>query len=115
MHIGQQNISYDIKPVGMLILIIQRIEWDLSMMKISYKLTKTTTKTEKFEKALKMYNIINSQTIRYKLSASVNIIHSIFNYKLMRPVSTLRLPKENRQKQQIRKKESEKSVKAIEK
>ena len=68
------------------------------------QLTKTTTKTEKFEKALIMYNIVNSQTIRYKLSASVNIIHSIFNYKLMRPVSTLRPPKKNRQKQQIRKK-----------
>ena len=73
-------------------------------MKISYKLTKRTTKTEKFEKKLKMY-IINFKTIRYKLSASGNIIHSVFNYKFMRPVSNLRLPKEQKiEKQQIQEK-----------
>ena len=40
--------------------------------------------------------IINFKTIRYNLSASGDIIHSIFNYKLMRPVSNLRLPKEQK-------------------
>ena len=84
---------------------IQYIGRDLSMMKISYKLTKRTTKTEKFEKKMKIY-VINIKTILYKLSASGNIIHSIFNYKLTRPVSNLRLPKEqkSRKKQQIQEK-----------
>ena len=36
------------------------------------------TKTEKFEKFLIMY-IINLMTIRYRLIASGNIIHSILN------------------------------------
>ena len=44
--------------------------------------------------------IINFKTIRYKLSASGDITHSIFNYKLMRPVSNLRLPKEQKKKQE---------------
>ena len=57
--------------------------------------------------------IINFKTIRYKLTASGNIIHSILNYKPMRPVSYLRLPSE--QKQQIQKKLSEKSVEGIKK
>ena len=35
--------------------------------------------------------IINFKTVHYKLIASGNIIHSIFNYELMRPVSNLRL------------------------
>ena len=38
----------------MLFLEIQEIRMDLSLMKISYKLTKRTTKTEKFEKYFKM-------------------------------------------------------------
>ena len=44
--------------------------------------------------------------IRFKLAASGNIAHSIINYKVMRPVSILRLPKvtKNRQKPQIQKK-----------
>ena len=46
--------------------------------------------------------IINFKTIHYKLTASGNIIHSILNYKTRRPVSNLRLPKE--QKQQIQEK-----------
>ena len=33
------------------------------MMKISYKLTKKITKTEKFKKTLKMYNIIDFETL----------------------------------------------------
>ena len=41
-------------------------------------------------------NIITFKAIRYKPSASGNIIPSIFNYKLMRPVSNLRLPKEQK-------------------
>ena len=75
---------------------IQEIGWDPSLIQISYSLTKRTTKTEKFEKYLKTY-IINIKTIRYKLAASSNIIHSTLNYKLMRPVSNLRLPNEQKQ------------------
>ena len=70
-------------------------------MKIGYNLTKRTTKPEKLEKYFKMFTI-NFKTIRYKLTASVNINHSILNYKPMRPVINLRLPKE--QKQQIQEK-----------
>ena len=54
-------------------------------MKINYKLTKRTAKTEKFGEHLKMYIITNFETIGYKLNAMVNITHSIVNYKLMRP------------------------------
>ena len=67
------------------------------MMRKSHKLTKRTAKTEKNDKSFKtlsVYNIINFKTIRYKLTASSNITYSIFNYKLMRMVNTLRLPKE---------------------
>ena len=32
-----------------------------------------------------MFNIINFKTIRYKLTAMGNIIHSILKHKLMRP------------------------------
>ena len=85
----------------MLFLEIQKIEWDLSLMKISYNFTKRTRKTEKLEKFFKMF-IINLKTIRCKLTASGNINHSIANYKPMRPVFNLRLPKE--QKQQIQEK-----------
>ena len=53
-------------------------------------------KTEKFEKYLKMY-IINLKTIRYKRTASGNIIYSNLNFKLKRPVSSLRLPKEQKE------------------
>ena len=50
----------------------------------------------------------NFKIIRYKLTALGNINHSILNYKAMRPVINLRLPKE--QKQQIQEKdEREKS------
>ena len=49
----------------MLFLGIQEIACYLSLMKIS--LTKRTTRTEKFEKCLKMY-IINFKTKGYKLT-----------------------------------------------
>ena len=58
----------------MLFLEIQEIGWDLYLMKISYNLTKRTTKTEKLEKYFKIF-IINFKTIRYKLTASGNINH----------------------------------------
>ena len=57
--------------------------------------------------------IMNFKTIRYKLTASGYIIHSILNYKPMRPVSNLRLPKEKNSK--LKKKLSEKSVEGIKK
>ena len=43
------------------------------MMRIRYKLTKKTKKTDKFKISLKMYNIINFETIRYKMTALGNI------------------------------------------
>ena len=53
-HIVQQiNVSYDIISVEMLTFGKHGIEWGISMMKVSYKLTKRTTKAEKFEKYLK--------------------------------------------------------------
>ena len=68
--------------VDWLFIEIQEIGRDLSMMKISNKLMKKTTKTETSEKKLKIC-IINFKTILYKLSALGNIIHLNFNYKLM--------------------------------
>ena len=65
-------------------------------MKISDNLTKRTTKTENSEKYFKLFSI-NFKTIRYKLTASGNINHSTLNYKPMRPVINLRLPKEQKQ------------------
>ena len=59
--------------------------------------TKRTTEFEKIEKSFKIVkkeNILNFKTIRYYPTALVKIIHSILNYKFMRPVSILRLPKE---------------------
>ena len=58
------------------------------------KLTKRT-KTGKFEKALKIYIII-FKTICCKLTVSCDISQSILNYKLMRLVSILRLPREKK-------------------
>ena len=63
------------------------------MMRISYKLTKKTTKTEKFKKSLEMFNMIKFETIRYKMTASGNVNPWILIYKLLRHVSILRLPK----------------------
>ena len=62
------------------------------MMKISYKLVRRTRKTEKFEKSSEIY-IINLKTIRYKMTVLDNIIPSVLNYRTMRPVRNLRLPK----------------------
>ena len=81
----------------MLFLEIHEIRRGLSLMNRSYNLTKRTTKTEKFEKHFKIF-IRNFKTIRYKLNASGNIIHLVLNYKPMRPVSNLRLPKEQKQR-----------------
>ena len=43
---NKQNISYDILSVDMLIFEIQGNGWEFSLMRISYKLTQRTTKTE---------------------------------------------------------------------
>ena len=82
----------------MLFFGIPEIGCDLSLMKVSYNLTKRTTKTEKFEKCLKMY-IINLKIKGCNLTKSVggNIIISILSYKPKRLVSYLRLPKEQEQ------------------
>ena len=53
-------------------------------MRISCKLTKKTTKTEKFKKSLKLYSIITFETLRYKKIAWGNKIPEIFNYILWR-------------------------------
>ena len=50
---------------------IPEIGWDLSLMKINYNLTKRTTKTDLFEKYLKMY-IINIKTILTDNSLAFN-------------------------------------------
>ena len=55
---------------------------------------KKQQKQQKFKKSLKKYNIINFETICYKKIASSNINPWILNYKLLRPVSILRLPKD---------------------
>ena len=47
---NKQSISYNIISEGMLDFEKQGFGWDLSMMRISYKLTKRKTKSEKFEK-----------------------------------------------------------------
>ena len=80
----------------MLFFETQEIRCYLSLMKISYNLTKRTTKTKKFKNYLKMY-IINFKTKGYELTASGNLINSILNYKLTRLISNLRLPKEQKQ------------------
>ena len=85
--------------MDLLIVEIQGNGWDLSMTRISYKLSIRTTKTKKFEKSLKMYNIINFKTPCYILTSWANIVHLIGNYKFMRPVSIWRLPKEWKKKQ----------------
>ena len=76
----------------MLIFELDGFEWDLSVMRTNYKLTKGT-KTELFENILKMNNIKNFKTIRSKLTASKNIINSNLNSKLKSPLSFLRAQK----------------------
>ena len=61
---------------------IQGNGWDLSMMRISFSLMIRTI-------PIKRYKIILC-----KLTNSGNIIDLYLNYKLMRPVIILRLPKE---------------------
>ena len=58
----------------MLVFKLHESVWELSMVRISYKLTKRTTKTEKIEKPLKIfkiYNFVKLRTARYKLTARV--------------------------------------------
>ena len=59
---NKQNFNYDMISVDMLRSEIQWFGWDLSMMRISYKLTKRSTKAEKVQislKILELFNIIN--------------------------------------------------------
>ena len=60
------------------------------MMRISYKLTKRTTKTKKIKKHLKI-SIISFKTIHLELTALVEIAYSILLNKVLRPVSNLQL------------------------
>ena len=80
-------------------------------MKISYNLTKRTTKAKVGKIFQNVYQ--NFKIIRYKLTASGNINNSILNYKPMKPVINLRLPKE--QKQQVQEKDERKKSKALKK
>ena len=110
----EKIINYDIILVEILFFEIHGIGWNLSMTRTSYKLTKKTTKTGKIEKYSKMYNIKCFKTVRYKLTASGNILHLMGNYNFLRPFCILRLPKEfKKQKQQIEKKLSERTGKAF--
>ena len=96
-HILQKTKHrWQIISVDMLIFETQDIGCDLSSIKVKYNLTRRTTKTEKFEKYLKMY-IISFKTKGYELTASGNIIDSILIYKPNRLVSNLRPPKEEKQ------------------
>ena len=53
----------------MLFFKILGIVWDLSIVRVNYKLMKRTTKTKKIENSLKILKmfIINFKTSRYKL------------------------------------------------
>ena len=42
-------------------------------MRTSWKLTKKKQKTDQFKETLKMYNITNFETIRFKMNALGNI------------------------------------------
>ena len=77
-HIVEQTkhqLRHDIN--GKKVFELQWIEWNLSMMRINYKLT-IRTKTEKYKKSLKTNDIINFNTIRYQQTALSNIILLIF-------------------------------------
>ena len=73
-------------------------------------LKNNTTKTEKIEKSWN--NILKFKTIRYKLTASVDIIHLILNYKFVRPFSILWQPNEWKigKNNKIKKNEGEKCL-----
>ena len=75
-HQLQYDISYYV------VFRIQGIWYDLSMIRISFKLTKTVLKTEKIVNSLKMYDLINFKPIRYRLTTLSNTIYSIIKYKL---------------------------------
>ena len=62
---------------------------------MSYNLTKRTKKTVKFAKKLQ-YDYQKFKTIRYKLTASGNLILLMLDQKPMRTVSSLGLPKEQK-------------------
>ena len=105
---NRQKISYDIISVNTIIFELQGTAWDISRVRICYKLTTRITKIEKFKNILKTYNIKNFKTICYKMTAFSNINHFILNYKFLSPVSILRVYKEekNRQNHQIQEKMS---------
>ena len=95
----------------------QGIGCDLSLMRLSYNLTKRTTKTEKSEQYLKMY-IINF--VRLKATNWVLRVKSLIQYSItsLRDLSAIYgyLENKNRKKRAIsRKKLSEKSVEGIKK
>ena len=73
---NKQNMSYDIASTEKIVFELQEIGWNLSIMSINYKTTKTA-KIEKYKKSLRTNNIVNLKTIRHRLSALSKIIHSI--------------------------------------
>ena len=62
-----------------------------------------------------MYNMIKFGTIRYKMTASVNVNPWILIYKFLRHVSILGLPKvkKNRQKPLIQKKSDREKCRSL--
>ena len=74
----QQNISYDTISINKFIFEVHRISGDLSMMGLSYKLTKRTETVESFLKKIK---IISFHTILYELPELSKIMQLILNQK----------------------------------
>ena len=101
----------------MLIFKIKGIGWDLSMMRVKYKLTKRTTNTKKIEKSSKIYSITTFKTIRYKLTASGKFLFIQFSITSFWDLSTnYGYLKNNKQaKAANSKKENKNSVEAFQK
>ena len=65
MMSNKQNISYDIVHISTLNFEIQGIEWDLLMMRKSYKL-KQATRRKNQPKAKKLKKVKTNTTIKHK-------------------------------------------------
>ena len=68
----KQNMSYDMTSIEK-VFELPEIGWNLSMMRMNYKLTKRA-KTEKI-KNLRENNTVKFNTIHYELRALSNIIN----------------------------------------
>ena len=81
-YIFPQNISYEIISIEKLIFEFQGVGWDLSMIRISYKLTKRRTKTIRkaiYKKNEKLKNW--KQLISYTLRLfAINCLHRVIPF-----------------------------------